>query len=161
MNTKNNPPSPKASEGRRIFIASDHAGFDLKKYLKDYLESLDFSVEDLGNLKLDPNDDYPDFVAKAVRSVVKNPQSVAIVIGGSGQGEAMAANKIKGIRAAVLYDEYSARMSRSHNDANVASLGERDISPEKAKELIKIWIETPFSHEDRHKRRIEKIDKLI
>ena len=145
----------------KIFMASDHAGFDLKKDLKDYLESLVFPVEDLGNSTLDPNDDYPDFVVLVAKAVAENPESLGIVIGGSGQGEAMVANKVKGIRAAVIYDEYSARMSKTDNNANVASIGARIIDSKKTKELIKIWIETPFSGEERHKRRIEKIDKLI
>lgn len=146
---------------KKIYIASDHAGFDLKNNLKDYLESLSFEVHDMGNTKLEPNDDYPDFVILAAQKVVENPNSFGIVIGGSGQGEAMVANKVKGIRTAVLYDEYSARMSRMDNDANIASLGAKTIDLEKAKELIKIWVTTPFSNEDRHKRRIKKINDLI
>jgi len=145
---------------KKIFIASDHAGFELKNNLKDYLESLTFNIEDLGNSEFDPNDDYPDFVTLAAKKVAENPDSFGIVIGGSGQGEAMVANKIKNVRAAVVYDEYSARMSKTDNDANVASLGARTINLEKAKELIKIWLETPFSNEEHHKRRVEKINNL-
>lgn len=144
----------------KIYIASDHAGFDLKRELKDYLGSLDFEVHDMGNLKLEENDDYPDFVAKAGEMVAKNPGSFGIVIGGSGEGEAMTANKIDGVRAAVIYDEYSAKMSRRDNDSNVASLGSRTMNKEMAKKLIKLWLETPFSNEERHKRRIDKIDQI-
>ena len=86
--------------------------------------------------------------------------SRGIVIGGSGQGEAIVSNKVKGIRAAVVYDEYSAEMSRKHNDANIISLGNRTLAISKAKELVKLWLETPFSNEERHKRRIEKIKAI-
>ncbi len=145
----------------KIYIAADHAGFVLKEELKPYLKEMGFDVEDFGNSVLDQTDDYPDFIILAAEAVAKNSGSLGIVIGGSGQGEAIVANKVKGIRAAVIYDEYSARMSRMDNDANVASFGARTMDSEKAKELIKIWIETPFSNEERHMRRIEKIDNLI
>lgn len=142
----------------KIFISCDHAGFDAKSELKKYLENLGFSVEDLGNSVLDQNDDYPDFIVPVAKAVAKNKSNRGIVIGGSGQGEAMAANKIKGIRAAVVYDEYSAKMSRLDNDANVASFGARTLDVEKIKELTKLWLDTPFSEEERHQRRIEKLN---
>ena len=145
---------------KKIYLAADHAGFSLKEELKIYLEGLGFVVEDVGNSVLDENDDYPDIVGKAAKAVAGNFESRGIVIGGSGQGEAIVANKIPGIRAAVLYDEYSAKMSRQDNDANVASLGARTIDSNRAKELVKIWLVTPFSGEERHQRRIEKIEKL-
>ncbi len=144
----------------KIYIASDHAGFALKEELKPYLKEMGFDVEDFGNFVLDQNDDYPDFIIQVAEAVAKNTDSRGIVIGGSGQGEAMVANKVKGIRAAVIYDEYSAKMSRIDNDANVASFGARTIDTEKAKELVKIWLETPFSNEERHLRRIEKINQF-
>ena len=145
---------------KKIFIGSDHAGFEAKEALKKYLEDLGFSVEDLGNSVLDPSDDYPEFIVLVAKAVAENPESRGVVIGGSGQGEAMAANKVKGIRAAVVYDEYSARMSREHNDANIASFGARATDIEKIKELTKLWLNTPFSNKERHVRRIEKLNIL-
>jgi ribose 5-phosphate isomerase B len=145
---------------QKIFIGADHAGFEVKEELKKYLADLGFSVEDLGNLILDQTDDYPDVIVPVAEAVAKNSDSMGIVIGGSGQGEAIAANKIKGIRAAVVYDEYSARMSRMDNDANVASFGARVLDIEKIKELLLIWLNTPFSNEERHQRRIEKLNNL-
>ena len=145
----------------KIFIGADHAGFDLKEKLKKYLSGLGFEVKDLGNKVFDKIDDYPDFIFPLARSVAKNPRNNrGIVIGGSGQGEAMAANKIKKIRAAVVYDEYSAKMSREHNDANVMALGARTLKFNKAKKLVKIWLKTPFSKAPRHVRRIKKISKV-
>lgn len=145
----------------KVFIAADHAGFELKEELKKFLSDLDYETEDKGAFELNPQDDYPDFVFEAALAVSKDIKSGVdsrgVVIGGSGQGEAMAANKIKGIRAALVYDEYSARMSREHNDANIASFGARSIDADEAKKLLKIWLETPFSGEERHKRRIERI----
>ncbi len=139
-------------------MGADHAGFQAKEELKKYLEDLGFLVEDLGNAVLDEQDDYPDFIFPVAKAVSENPGSRGVVIGGSGQGEAMAANKIKGVRAAVIYDEYSAKMSREHNDANVASFGARVTGIEKIKELTVLWLNAPFSNEERHKRRIEKIE---
>lgn len=145
----------------KIYLGADHAGFELKEELKKFLSELGYETEDKGAFELNPQDDYPDFVFGAAlavsRDIEQGIDSRGVVIGGSGQGEAMAANKVKGIRAALVYDEYSARMSREHNDANVASFGARAIEPQEAKKLIKIWLETPFSGEERHKRRIEKI----
>ncbi len=145
------------SNTTNIFIGADHAGFEAKEVLKKYLQELGFSVKDLGNLALDPSDDYPDFIVPVAKAVAQNPDSKGIVIGGSGQGEAMAANKIEGIRAAVVYDQYSAKMSRMDNDANVASFGARVTDIEKIKELTALWLNTPFSNEERHRRRIEKL----
>jgi ribose 5-phosphate isomerase B len=147
------------SNNKQIFIGADHAGYEAKNELKKYLEELGFSVEDLGNKILDEQDDYPDFIIPVAKAVAENAGSRGVVIGGSGQGEAMAANKVQGIRAAVVYDEYSAKMSREHNDANVASFGARVTNIEKIKELTKLWLNTPFSQEERHIRRIEKLNK--
>ncbi len=144
---------------KKIFIGADHAGFSAKEELKPYLEGLGFLVEDLGNTMLDLNDDYPDFIIPVAKAVAENPESKGIVIGGSGQGEAIAANKVAGIRAALIYDEYSAKMSREHNNANVASFGARVLDVEKMKELLRLWLDTPFSHEERHQRRIDKLNK--
>ena len=145
---------------KKIYLGADHAGFDTKKVLKKYLEDLGFLVEDLGNAVFDEDDDYPDLIVPVAAAVAKNPDSKGIVIGGSGQGEAMTANKIPGIRAALVYDEYSAKLSRQHNDANVAALGARTLSIEKIKELVALWLATPFSNEERHQRRIERLNNL-
>jgi ribose 5-phosphate isomerase B len=148
----------------KIYIGTDHAGFELKEELKKFLDNLGCNVKDMGAYKFDEADDYPDFIWPVVKRVAadisRGLDTRGIVIGGSGQGEAIVANKVRGIRAAVVYDEYSAKMSREHNDANIISLGNRTLDIDKAKELVKIWLDTPFSNEERHKRRIEKIKKL-
>ena len=143
-----------------IYIGADHAGFKLKEELKEFLRDLGYDVEDTGAYKFDENDDYPDFIIPVARAVAKNPEhNNGIVIGGSGQGEAMAANRIKGVRAALIYDKYGAKMSREHNNANIISLGARVLSVRKAKKLVKLWLDTPFSNGERHIRRIKKIDQ--
>ncbi len=148
----------------KIYIGTDHAGFELKEELKKFLKDLGCEVEDKGAYEFNREDDYPDFILPVVKAVAediaKDLDSRGIVIGGSGQGEAIVANKVKNIRAAVVYDEYSAKMSREHNDANIVSLGTRTLSADKAKKLVKLWLETPFSNEERHKRRIEKIKTI-
>ena len=148
----------------KIFIGTDHAGFELKEELKKFLDSLGCKVKDMGAYEFNEADDYPDFIWPVVKAVAeeidKGLDTRGIVIGGSGQGEAIVANKVRGIRAAVVYDEYSAKMSREHNDANIISLGNRTLTIDKAKELVKLWLETPFSNEERHKRRIEKIKAI-
>lgn len=145
-----------------IYIASDHAGFELKEKLKIFLEELSYETKDMGNFVYDEKDDYPDFIRQAADAVAKDPENnKGIILGGSGQGEAMAANRIKGIRAAVVYNynEDIVRLSREHNDANILSLAARFLSEEEAKKIVKLWLETDFSEEERHKRRILKIDK--
>ncbi len=148
----------------KIYIGTDHAGFELKEELKKFLKGLGCEVEDKGAYEFNREDDYPDFILPVVKAVAediaRDLDSRGIVIGGSGQGEAIVANKVKNIRAAVVYDEYSARMSREHNDANIVSLGTRTLSADRAKKLVKLWLETPFSNEERHKRRIEKIKTI-
>ncbi len=148
----------------KIYIGTDHAGFELKEELKEFLGSLGCKVKDMGAYEFNEADDYPDFIWPVVKAVAeeitKGLETRGIVIGGSGQGEAIVANKVKGIRAAVVYDEYSAEMSRKHNDANIISLGNRTLAISKAKELVKLWLETPFSNDERHKRRIEKIKAI-
>ncbi|HDY68276.1 MAG: ribose-5-phosphate isomerase [Candidatus Scalindua sediminis] len=148
----------------KIYIGTDHAGFELKEELKKFLKDLGCEVEDKGAYEFNREDDYPDFILPVVKAVAediaRDLDSRGIVIGGSGQGEAIVANKVKNIRAAVVYDEYSAKMSREHNDANIVSLGTRTLTADKAKKLVKLWLETPFSNEERHKRRIEKIKTI-
>ncbi|MBI4010547.1 MAG: RpiB/LacA/LacB family sugar-phosphate isomerase [Candidatus Aenigmarchaeota archaeon] len=145
----------------KIIIGSDHAGFELKGKIKEYLDGLNFEYEDLGANSLDPSDDYPDFIIPVAKKVAKNPkENLGIVIGGSGQGEAIAANKIKGIRATVYYGGSLniVKLSRTHNNSNILSLGARFLTEGEAIEAVKLWIETPFSNEERHKRRIGKIE---
>ena len=143
----------------KIYIASDHAGFELKEYLIDNINNLGYDLEDCGAYELDPSDDYPDFIFPAALKVANSIDSKGIIIGGSGQGEAIAANRIKGIRAAVFYDGPLdiIKLSRLHNNANILSLGARFISNEKALEAIEIWLSEPFEG-GRHQIRIDKLD---
>ncbi len=142
-----------------IYLATDHAGFTLKEILKDYLIELGYAVEDLGTYSNEACD-YPDFILPAAQKVALDPEHHrAIVLGGSGQGEAIAANKVKGVRA-VVYNSHNLeiiRLSKDHNNANVLALGARFLSPEQAKEAVKLWLETPFSYDERHMRRLNKI----
>lgn len=143
----------------KIYIGSDHGGYKLKEELKKYLVELAYEVEDMGAHSLDSGDDYPDFVFPVAEKVAQDPQSIGIVLGRSGVGEAIAANKVKGIRAALVWNEQVAVKAREHSDANILSLGADFIDKETAKRIVKIFLETPFSQEERHKRRLEKIKK--
>ena len=144
----------------KIVLATDHAGFDLKNFIKEQLEKEGFEVEDFGAYEYDGLDDYPDFIIPAARVVGSSKNTFGIIFGGSGQGEAMAANRIKGVRAVVYYDGPTkiVQLSRQHNDANVLSLGARFISKEKALDVVKMWLQTPFEG-DRHLNRIKKLDQ--
>lgn len=144
-----------------IYIASDHAGFELKQKLIEHLRSTDQEVEDCGAFVLDKQDDYPDFVYPCAKKVAQDPGSIGIVIGGSGQGEAIMANKVKGVRAAHYYGghEEIISLSRQHNNANVLSLGARFMTTEQAQRSVDLFIETGFES-GRHQRRIDKISKL-
>ena len=141
-----------------IYLATDHAGFQLKEAVKKFLVEKKYEVKDFGAFSYDENDDYPDFVKLAAEAVSKNPSDRAIVLGGSGQGEAMVANRYKGVRAAVLYkfDEGIIKLFREHNDANVLSLGARFLEEKDALRVVELWLNTPFSGEERHSRRIAK-----
>lgn len=144
----------------KIYIGADHAGFELKETLKKYLAELGHQVEDKGAFKYDPEDDYPDFVLPVAKAVAGDPErSRGVVIGASGQGEAICANRVKGVRAAVYYggDFELIRLSRAHNNANILSLGARFIDDELAKKAVKLWLETDFDS-GRHARRIAKLD---
>lgn len=146
----------------KIFLAADHAGFDLKETLKAFLSDRGYHVEDCGAHEFEAEDDYPDWIAKAAEKISENPGDRAIVLGGSGQGEAMVANRFPHVRAAVFYggDGEVAVLSREHNDANVLSLGARFVSPEETKRIVNVWLNESFSEDERHKRRIGKIEKL-
>lgn len=145
-----------------IFFATDHAGFELKESIVPFVrKEFEYSVTDCGAYKYDESDDYPDPIFSAACAVAKSPQTRrAIILGGSGQGEAMAANRLARVRAAVYYGGSLdiVRLSREHNNANVLSLGARFIDEEEAKEAIRTWLTTPFSEESRHVRRIQKLD---
>jgi ribose 5-phosphate isomerase B len=145
---------------KKIYIGSDHAGYELKEKLKIYLGSLGYGVEDKGAFNLDPIDDYPDFIKPTAEEVSKNKDSFGIILGGSGEGEQISANKIEGIRAIEYYGGNLdiVRLGREHNNANILSLGARFIKEDEAKEAVKIFIETPFSEDERHIRRINKIE---
>lgn len=163
----------------RIYLATDHAGFALKEKVHTYLIDKGYEVEDCGAYEFDEGDDYPDFIGKAAEKVSENPSERAIIFGGSGQGEAMAANKFPNVRAAVFYGPLKAvtpidvagnkstdpfeilRLTREHNDANVLSLGARFVTDEDVFKALDVFLETSFSQAERHKRRIEKMTALV
>ncbi len=155
----------------KIFIATDHAGFEMKNQIKNYLMDLElgYEVVDMGALVDDENDDYPDFVLPLAESVAQNEGSMGIIFGGSGQGEAMCANRVSGIRAGVFYgqelqkegadnvDSFEiVKLMREHNDANILSIGARFVSVDEAKFACELFLNTKFSGEERHVRRISK-----
>jgi ribose 5-phosphate isomerase B len=144
----------------QILLASDHAGFELKNTLVSFLKEQGHAAEDCGASIYIEEDDYPDFILPLAQKVAQNKGIFGIVIGGSGQGEAIAANRVKGVRAAVYYggNKEILTLSREHNDANVLSLGARFISADEAKEAVTLWLGTPFSNDERHVRRIQKLD---
>ena len=144
----------------KIYLASDHAGFELKEEAKKYLLSENYEIEDCGDFVPNPNDDYPLFIAKAAEKVSENPSSLGIVFGKSGAGEEIVDNKFKNIRAVLGFSEENVKLSREHNNANILSLGSEFVDFELAKKLIDIFLSTPFSDEERHKRRIEEIKEL-
>jgi len=145
----------------RIFIGTDHAGFELKEALVPFLRELGHDVEDMGAHTFEALDDYPDFIRPVAEAVARDAESRGIILGGSGQGEAMCANRVKGVRAAVYYGGPVdiAVLSREHNDANIISFGARFVEANEAKEVVRVWLETAFSGEEKHARRIAKLDK--
>ncbi len=145
-----------------IYVAADHAGFELKEAIKAHLIQKGHKVEDMGAYVLDPKDDYPDFVIPAAKMVAADPKNNrAIVLGGSGQGEDNAADKIQGVRSAVYYGGplEIVELSRKHNNTNVLSLGARFLTPQQALEAVDLWLATPFEG-GRHERRIKKIESF-
>lgn len=161
----------------KIALSTDHTGLEQLKLLKVYLESLGHECRSFGPDKLIPDDDYPDFIRPAAESVANGEYEKGIIIGGSGQGEAISANKVKGVRCALFYgtavprklvdasgreshDPYEiVKLSRLHNDANMLSLAARFLTIEDMKNVVKLWLETSFSGDERHARRISKIEK--
>jgi ribose 5-phosphate isomerase B len=162
----------------KIALATDHTGFEQLKDIKEYLELLGHDCEDFGPVTLNINDDYPDFIFKAAQAVANGECERGIIMGGSGQGEAMAANRLKGVRCAVFYgpavvgriidangrvssSPYEiVRLSREHNNSNMLSLAARFVSVMDMKQVIKLWLETPYTEQPRHVRRIDKLDRL-
>jgi ribose 5-phosphate isomerase B len=142
----------------KIYLGADHAGFELKEKLRSYLTDLGHDVEDKGAFSFVSGDDYPDFVMPVAESVSSDKESLGIVLGGSGQGEAMVANRVNGVRAIEYYGGNLdiVRLGREHNNANIISLGTRFITEEEAINAVKIFLETPFSNEERHARRVSK-----
>ena len=144
----------------KIHLATDHAGLELKEKVKLYLLNLDHEVIDHGAYEYDALDDYPDFIFPCANAVSNDPESKGIILGGSGQGEAMAANRVKGVRAAVFYNgpDEIIKLSRQHNNANILSLGARFMSEEEMYKTIEVWLSTDFES-GRHQRRIDKLDE--
>ena len=143
-----------------IHIATDHAGLELKEKVKLYLSDLNYEVIDHGAYEYDALDDYPDFIFPCANAVSNDPESKGIILGGSGQGEAMAANRVKGVRAAVFYNgpDEIIKLSRQHNNANILSLGARFMSEREMYKIIEVWLSTDFES-GRHQRRIQKLDE--
>ena len=140
----------------KIAIGSDHAGFRYKEKIRELLQSLGHDVTDFGTHSEEPVD-YPLFIRPVAEAVARSEFQRGVVLGGSGNGEAIAANRVKGIRCALCWNVESARLGRQHNDANVISIGERMVSLETALEIVRVWLDTPFEG-GRHQRRIDLID---
>ncbi|GAB4082031.1 ribose-5-phosphate isomerase [Modestobacter muralis] len=138
----------------RVFLGTDHAGLELKSHLMQVLADEGYEPVDCGAFDYDPQDDYPPFCFAVGERVVTEPGSLGIVIGGSGNGEQIAANKVPGVRAALIWNGSTAMLARQHNDANVAAVGNRQHSVEEATELVRLFLHEPFSGEARHVRRI-------
>lgn len=141
----------------RVHLGSDHAGFELKAALVARLEALGHEAVDHGPLVYDALDDYPPFCLRAARAVVADPGSLGVVLGGSGNGEAIAANKVHGVRCALAHSEETARLGREHNDANVVSVGARMHDEATALRLVEAFLSTPYSNQERHTKRIDML----
>ncbi|HUD05019.1 MAG TPA: RpiB/LacA/LacB family sugar-phosphate isomerase [Patescibacteria group bacterium] len=144
----------------KIFLATDHAGFKLKEEIKQYLQEQKYEVVDCGAFSIDPADDYPNFIAKAAEEIENDPNSFGIVFGRSGAGEEIVANKFKNVRAVLGFSKENVQLSRQHNNANVLSLGTEFEDFTKAKELVDIFLKTPFSNDPRHIRRVSEIKEI-
>ncbi len=141
----------------KIFIGADHRGFELKEFLKEKLKENNFEVEDCGNLVYDPHDDYSDFAFSVGERVSQELESLGILICGSGAGVCFAVNKIKGIRASLIYNEKQAQMAKADDDLNVLCLASDFIDKNKAWEITKVFLETKFKNEEKYLRRIKKV----
>ena len=157
----------------KVYLATDHAGFKLKEEIKNFLQSLEYEVFDFGAHSFNPDDDYPDFIKKLADKISQEPDSFGIIFGGSGQGEAIVANRFKNIRAVVFYGCLQGKQkdiekkqlniiesARMHNNANVLSIGARFVHKKEAEEAVKLFLKTQFTKEQRHIRRINKIDHV-
>jgi len=154
---KEHPTSVSDSEPMRIYLGADHAAFDLKNRLAAHLRDAGHEVVDCGPPEYDAQDDYPVYVIRAAAGVADDPGSLGVVLGGSGNGEQIAANKVTGIRAALAFSEETAQLAREHNDANVLSLGARMYDEETALGFVDVFVRTPFSQDPRHIRRLAMI----
>lgn len=147
----------------KICLAADHAGYRLKEAIAEYLGEKGYKIEDFGAFSAkNSQDDYPDFILPAAKAVAKSKgRSLGIFFGGTGLGECLAANKVKGVRAVAAYDRFTVRKSREHNDANVLALGSRTRTGDLdiARRLVSLWLTTPFAGEPRHRRRLKKISE--
>jgi len=146
-----------------IYLGADHRGFKLKEKIKNWLNDWSYQYQDLGAFELDNSDDYPDFISKVAKKVLQDPQhNKGIILGGSGQGEAITANKYPGIRATVFYGgpDKVITLTRQHNDSNILSLGAFFLNEQTAKKAVRLWLKTKFSENKRHQRRINKIKKI-
>lgn len=143
-----------------IYLGADHRGFDLKQRLFKRLSDERYKITDLGNDHLDPGDDYVDFAHKVADAVVEDPDNIGIILCGSGVGVDIVANKVPGIRSALVFDLPRAKQARSHEDANVIALPADILNEESAWQIVKTFLNTPFSKEERHKRRIEKLEQV-
>jgi ribose 5-phosphate isomerase B len=141
----------------RVYVGADHAGFELKTHLVGALTAKGYEVVDVGAVRYDPEDDYAPFCIDAATHVVAEPGSLGVVIGGSGNGEQIAANKVVGARAALAWNVETAKLARMHNDANLVGIGARQHSNQEATEIVLAFLATPFSGEERHARRIQQI----
>ena len=143
----------------RVYLGSDHAGYELKQHLVQWLTSAGHEPVDCGPHIYDAVDDYPPFILRAAERTAADPEALGIVIGGSGNGEAIAANKVKGVRAALAWSTQTAELGREHNNANVISIGARMHSLDEAAKFVEVFLGTPFSEDPRHIRRIDKISE--
>ena len=141
----------------RIHVGGDHAAYEMQRGLVDWLAEQGYDVVDHGPKEYDELDDYPVFVLRAAEAVAAEPGSLGVVLGGAGNGEQMAANKVKGIRAALCYSTELAQLAREHNDAQIISLGGRFHTQEQAQAMVKVFLETPFSGVERHQRRLDMV----
>ena len=141
----------------RVYLGSDHAGFELKNHLVEHLQKQGHDVVDVGPSEYDPEDDYPAFCFHTAARTVADPGSLGVVIGGSGNGEQIAANKVVGVRSALVWKVEIAELGRQHNDANVCAIGARQHTPEEAAAFVDTFLATPFSGNPRHQRRIDQL----